>query len=543
MKFIREDYVKKKQRRNRSMLYLLLLTLGLMLISYVLFKKSPDDSIISQSDQAKVAETETGKSNKMLVPRESEARVPKNVNLPDLIATARKSVALIKIFDARDQLLARGSGFFIDRNLMVSNRHVFYNVAKAEAQVHNGKLSVKKVLAEHSDYDMVKLEVDTKKLKIKPLPINKKLPKVGESVVVIGNPLGLEATASNGIVSAVREIEPHGKVIQITCPISPGSSGSPVLNMRGEVIGVATFNIGSQEGGQNLNFAIPIARLTDLNTVENGDLASVSFTDPDLINATEDPFDQGMLLYTKKEYTGAIPYFKKATEDDPANAEAFYYLGICYREAGLTNAVDAFKSAIKIDPDYGKAYCQLGITYLKLNIKMEAIEAFREALRVNPDSEEALLHLGIAYYTKKDYRMGIKLLSRAIDIFPSVNGYYYKGACHYSIEQFGRAIQAFKNAIQMDPKNIEPYILLAASYAHEEDWKRGIEIMNQAYILDPRRPEVHYYLGVLHLGNDDIDSAQFEYETLRKLKGASKLASELSRFISRYKYSRRRRYR
>jgi hypothetical protein len=71
---------------------------------------------------------------------------------------------------------------------------------------------------------------------------------------VIGTPLGLEQTVSDGIVSARREIPGFGRIVQMTAPISPGSSGSPVLNMRGEVVGVATFLI---DMGQNLNFAIP----------------------------------------------------------------------------------------------------------------------------------------------------------------------------------------------------------------------------------------------------------------------------------------------
>jgi hypothetical protein len=72
---------------------------------------------------------------------------------------------------------------------------------------------------------------------------------------VIGSPFGLEQTVTDGIVSAVRaSSEFGGTVIQITAPISPGSSGSPVINMKGQVIGVATFQIVK---GQNLNFAIP----------------------------------------------------------------------------------------------------------------------------------------------------------------------------------------------------------------------------------------------------------------------------------------------
>ncbi len=79
--------------------------------------------------------------------------------------------------------------------------------------------------------------------------------QVGEEVVAIGNPLGLELTVSNGILSGVRQTKEEGTFLQTTAPISHGSSGGPLFNMSGEVIGINTLYL---EGGENLNFAIPV---------------------------------------------------------------------------------------------------------------------------------------------------------------------------------------------------------------------------------------------------------------------------------------------
>ena len=82
---------------------------------------------------------------------------------------------------------------------------------------------------------------------------NSDLAQVGETVYAVGNPRGLEGTFSDGIVSNIRPVS-SDKLIQMTAPLSPGSSGGPVLTRKGEVIGVSVLTI---RDGQNLNFAIP----------------------------------------------------------------------------------------------------------------------------------------------------------------------------------------------------------------------------------------------------------------------------------------------
>src|SRR3569832_2954850 len=89
----------------------------------------------------------------------------------------------------------------------------------------------------------------------------KELPDEGETIFVIGNPLKLEGLVSDGIVSAVREVPNSYRIIQITAPISHGNSGSPVFNLKGQVLGVVTIKV---TNGQNINLAIAAARVAQL---------------------------------------------------------------------------------------------------------------------------------------------------------------------------------------------------------------------------------------------------------------------------------------
>jgi S1-C subfamily serine protease len=92
------------------------------------------------------------------------------------------------------------------------------------------------------------------------LPLAEEAPEVGEALVVIGAPEGFANTVTDGIVSAFRTVEGQ-RLMQISAPISRGSSGGPVLNRRGEVVGVS---VAVWAGGQNLNFAVPLDLLRDL---------------------------------------------------------------------------------------------------------------------------------------------------------------------------------------------------------------------------------------------------------------------------------------
>ena len=169
----------------------------------------------------------------------------------------KSSVFIIYTSDGFDGY--QGTGFFISKSgIAISNYHVFKGTSQGleVIETYNGKkLKIEKVLSKSDENDYIIFKVGLSGYNINnPIPISFQEPQIGEEVFEIVNPMGLESTLSAGIISGYRDKKQY---IQTTTEITHGSSGGPLLNMRGEVVGITTAGLGEA----NLNFAINIKNL------------------------------------------------------------------------------------------------------------------------------------------------------------------------------------------------------------------------------------------------------------------------------------------
>ena len=158
-----------------------------------------------------------------------------------------------------------GTGFAIDdKGTIATNSHVIHNASSVEVKLKDGEWVRKVVLlVENEEADLALLRIDHAKLP-PALPLgDSDTATVGDQVVAIGNPLGLEHTLTDGLISA-RRIHRARKWLQISVPISPGNSGGPLIDMTGTVMGVTTAGFSAWSGAQNLNLAVPINELKKL---------------------------------------------------------------------------------------------------------------------------------------------------------------------------------------------------------------------------------------------------------------------------------------
>lgn len=186
-------------------------------------------------------------------------------DLADVIERAERSVIRFDVKSARDSWL--GSGFVIESSgVIMTNHHVLAGATSAKVTFQDGKsydVVGTKLLDASQDVAVVKVNA----VDLPVLELADSLPRKGDVAIALGAPHGLSFSASQGIISAIRDLSAEanekeiiaGTLLQTTAPISPGNSGGPLINSSGQVVGMNTlvFTV-----GQNLNFAIPATRLT-----------------------------------------------------------------------------------------------------------------------------------------------------------------------------------------------------------------------------------------------------------------------------------------
>jgi len=196
-------------------------------------------------------------------------------NIPSVVNVTSRAVTFDFFYGLVPQE-GQGSGFVIDKDgHILTNYHVIADARQVEVTLHNRKKYKATVIGTDPSHDLAVIQIKAPDLIPSVLGDSRNL-QVGQKVYAIGNPFGLAGTMTRGIVSSIRPVqEPNGatidEAIQTDAAINPGNSGGPLMNWRGEVIGINTMILSSVGQNAGIGFAIPIntakAVLNDLMTL------------------------------------------------------------------------------------------------------------------------------------------------------------------------------------------------------------------------------------------------------------------------------------
>ncbi|MEZ4366362.1 MAG: trypsin-like peptidase domain-containing protein [Kofleriaceae bacterium] len=241
------------------------------------------------------------------------ARAPRTA--AEITAAATPAIVRVEASDVRV-----GTGFVVDpAGVVATNLHVVAGIAAVRVKLVSGEtLPVIRVRGLDLERDLVLLEVAASA----PLPVlslgDSTTVRAGDPVIAIGNPIGLDYTVSDGLVSSVRPIAPELTLLQISAPISVGSSGGPLFDVYGDVIGLTQAVLAD---GQNLNFAIPTAYLRELLAADQPPLSPMEFAQLTTLPATPE----------RPQIVRNVPHHDAAVLDGCALPDA----------AGAVQAIDA----------------------------------------------------------------------------------------------------------------------------------------------------------------------------------------------------------
>jgi tetratricopeptide (TPR) repeat protein len=330
--------------------------------------------------------------------------------------------------------------------------------------------------------------------------------KVGSRVYAIGAPKGLILTMSEGIISSLRPVD-GGQYLQITAPISPGSSGGGLFDEKGRLIGLTTAYIAD---GQQLNFAVPVEWIRELPKRHQKFFIKGMVPYTYRINKAES-------LASKGDWGGLLDYSIQWIKEMPQDALALYFMGIAYSSMGLIDkAIEAYQQALHINPEYPEIWYNLGNMYLRSGDNAKAMQAFDQAIRIYPDYAKAYCSRGLTYSNLGKYNRSIYDYNKAIELNPEYAKAYYNRGCDYS------------RAIEINPEFQLAYYNLGNDYRKIGDYNKSVLNYNKAIELNPADASAHYNRGITFSEIGDNNQMINDYKIAARL-GHKKAQDELRR--------------
>ena len=376
-----------------------------------------------------------------------------NRSVVQLAEKALAATAFLEMAHVNGQPLGFGSGFFVQHDQIATNFHLIAGASRGTAKLV-GKpttYAIEGITASDVENDLAILKVSDSS--VQPLPLgDSDAVQLGDTVYVSGHSKESEGTFSDGTISGPREIG-NQTLLQMTAPISPGGSGGPVLNEKGEVIGLSFVTL---EDGQSHDCVIPSNYLKAL--ISKSEAVKPLAGEKQSVSA-ETYFYRGNEKYSMRSYQDAITAYSEAIRLQPDFANAYVNRGLAKEKLGQYEAaITDYSSAIKIDPELAGAYNNRGSAQRRLGQHFLALEDLNTAIQLDPRYVKAYVNRGNAKNSLGHPNEALEDFNTALDLDPdSAEAYNNRGVAKAALMQLPDAIKDFDTAIELNAELANAY--------------------------------------------------------------------------------------
>ena len=423
----------------------------------------------------------------------------------EIAEKALAATVYLEMKDSTGTTRSLGSGFFVKPNQIATNFHVIEGAEQGTAKLvgKDTRYQIEGIVDTDKDNDLAVLKVTVDG--VTPLPLGESdTVRVLDDVYVFGNPMRLEGTASKGIISAFRDSNDKNisslnakypkQQIQIDAPISPGSSGGPVLNSKGQVIGISVSGHRALDA-QNLNFAIPSNYLQVLFAKAR---PAKPLSQNSRTISAETYYLRGNAKYESGLYHTAIADYDVAIRLKPDYAFAYNNRGAA--KAALKQyaaAIADYTQAIRLKPNYAGAYNNRGFAKAALGQYFPAISDYDMAIGLKPDYAFVYNNRGLAKAALQQYAAAIADYTQAIRLKSDYAlAYYNRGIAKAALGEYFPAISDYDMAIRLKPDHTFAYNNRGLAKAALEQYKAAIVDYDMAIRLKPDDALSYYNRGI-----------------------------------------------
>ncbi len=487
-----------------------------------------------------------------------------------LYARSSPSVVTVSVLNERGQEIGSGSGFLLDESwirgrskdfdcwleavpslgeeyakslaaaldvqsgparigCLVTNHHVINAAVGIHVTLPDGSRgSVDEVVTESEEMDLAVLLAEfISEAPLTTLNLADATPSVGSKVFAIGNPAGLTNSLSEGIVSGYRDMSPRVRWLQTTAPISPGSSGGPLLLTDGRVVGVTTA---MRREGQNLNFAVP--------SVEVRRFLAQPFVPRELWKGRSYKEEE-----SRAYLDAGVADFKRAATDRSRAlldlVRAYHFFGDGRSTADeLLRAVSAALPSIPKEYKYiavhaqGRAHYKLAqesrerhlkppvdvneyYTYFARNAHgRQAVASFEQAVRERPDFAPGYAWLARCRIAGGEWAEGLLAADSLAKLVPRcAEAYELRAHCFEELGRYGKALEDYREAAELNPVDPDVHFSLASAQSSVGDPEAAIDSYKKALALGHSAPGVCYNnMGPCYSARGEHEKAIWAYE-------------------------------